>query len=225
MPPAASLPTLAKSARTGHPQFRNGKEKAQNSGPPAMTTKELMDQYPDTFKKLGGIVYNLNRIEVSVITLLSVFFADRSDAQSEKNFIWNEALLDSHIFETFESKRLLLIKVIENMWRLAQEHSLPFDKEKWLGTCKAISGVQEVRNKLAHHMLSFLPDGNVGYHVKKRAKERVADRLAGKPGTMKVVEFDLDKELSRSQEVCDETDKLLREFLAETHAILAAVKR
>ncbi len=190
-----------------------------------MTTNELMDQYPDAFKKLGGIVYNLNRIEVSVITLLSVFFTDRSDVQSEKNFIWNEALLDPHIFETFESKRLLLIKVIENIWRLAQEHNLPFDKEKWLGICKAISSVQEVRNKLAHHMLSFLPNGNVGYYVKKRAKERVAHRSAGKPGTMKVVEFDLDKELANSQEVCDETDKFLRDFLAETHTILTGVKR
>jgi hypothetical protein len=67
-----------------------------------MTTTELMDKFPEAFRKLGAIIYNLNQIEISVVVALTVFFTDFSDAQSERTFILNEALFDMNIFETFE---------------------------------------------------------------------------------------------------------------------------
>lgn len=188
------------------------------------TTAELIDKYPDGFKKLGAIIYNLNRIEISVIVTLTVFFTDFTDAHSERTFIVNEALFDVNIFETFEQKRLLLVKIIEDMWRVAHEHNVHFDKDKWIEICKDIKAVQEVRNKLAHHPLGFLPSGKVSYHVKKKAKERVADRVAGVLGTMKAVEFDLDEEVSKSEKVCAEAEQLLDAFLNEAQHILSVTK-
>lgn len=188
-----------------------------------MTIKELQDRYPDEFRRLGSIIYALNRTEISVVTALSVFFTDQSDAQSEKNFIFNDALWDENIFPTFETKRRLLIKVIKNLWRAAEERQVAFDKDRWLGLCESMGRVQNARNKLAHHSLGFLPDGKVRYEVRKSNEERLNDLRAGKKaGTLKSVVIDLGQELASAQEVCDKAKALTSEFLEQARTVLAA---
>lgn len=188
-----------------------------------MTTKELQEQHPEIFQKIGGIIYNLNRIETSVITVLSVFFTDISNPHSEKAFIFNDALFDENIFPSFESKRRMLIKVIKNLWRVAEEHHVSFDKDRWLELCKSMNKIQGIRNELAHHSLGFLPDGKVRYQVRKTNEERLNDQKVGrKTGTVKFVDIDLDKGLRESQEVCDETEKFIAEFLPQANGVLRA---
>ncbi|HEV3482267.1 MAG TPA: hypothetical protein VGR97_08055 [Candidatus Acidoferrales bacterium] len=183
--------------------------------------RDLVDKYPEQFKKLGGIIYALNRIEISLITVLSIFFSNESDAQSEKNFIFNDALFDVGIFTSFETKLRLLEKVIKDVSRVGEEQARGFHEKKWLDMCQSIRKVQSLRNKLAHHLLTFSNDGKVGFSVRKGKEERLADQKAGKSGTTKRLEYDLDAEFEMSMEVCGESEKLLFEFLAEARSVLS----
>ena len=121
-----------------------------------MTTKELQDQHPDAFKKIGGIFYNLNRMETYIITTLSFFFTDTANPQSEKIFIFNQALFDEAIFPTLENKRRMLIKVIKHLWRVAEEYNVAFDRDGFLKFCESVNKIQKIRNEIAHHDRSNL---------------------------------------------------------------------
>lgn len=177
----------------------------------------LVDQYPEHFRTLGAIFYMLNRIEIHLITILTAFFAGREE---EKNVILNDFWFHRDI--TMDTKRQLLEQVIKNVARVATEKSLPFDKKGPLGTCRLIAEGKEVRNKLAHHFLSFLPDGKVSYSVRKSNEERLNDQKAGKPGTTKAIEFDLQKELENITVTCDQAEKQLSKFVGEAWRILSA---
>jgi len=82
---------------------------------------DLLEKYPEQFKKLGGIIYALNKIDVFLITTLSSFFTDESDVQSEKNFIFNDALFDKDIFPDFENRLRLFAKALDGVDRVAIE--------------------------------------------------------------------------------------------------------
>jgi hypothetical protein len=135
--------------------------------------EDILGKFPEQYKKLGMILDVLNRVEIDVISTLTAFFTNPSSPNSEKTFIFNDALFDNNIFETFENKKRFLIRIIESVHRVAVERSLEFDKDKWLAVCKSIEKLQSVRNKLAHHMLNFSADGKVGYMQRKTHKVRL----------------------------------------------------
>jgi len=183
----------------------------------------LMKQYPEQFKKIGAISYIFNRIDVNLITMLSMFFYNDANPQPEKNAIFIDALLDISILGAFKAKRKLVEKVIRGISRVALEKSLGFDETKWLGICKSIEDVQELRNKLAHRYLSFLPDGKVGFAIRKKDKVRLNDaRTRNDVDSMERTEIDLDEELKRCTAVCTESEKFLTDFFFESRAVLSA---
>ena len=51
-----------------------------------------------------------------------------------------------------------------------------------LDLCKSISDVQEIRNKVAHHYLTYSLEGKAGYRVRKKDAEFLHDKGAGKKG-------------------------------------------
>lgn len=184
-----------------------------------LTTRELQKRYPNFFIKFGGIIYNLNKIEIYIIAALSIFFSDDLDAQSEKDFIFNDALFNEKIFPTIENKRRLLVHIIKNVGRVAEENNVDFDKAKWLSVCESIKKLQELRNDIAHNHLVFLNNGRVRYSIRKTNEERISDKKIGNKGTMKMIEFDLDKEFEKSEKILAKSEKLSR-FSAEALNIL-----
>ncbi len=186
--------------------------------------KDLVEKYPEQFKKLGGIIYALNRIDVFLVTSLSIFFTDESDPQSEKNFIFNDALFDKNIFAQFENRLMFFKKAVEDIGRMAEENNLKFDKDKWLGIYKEIKKVQKLRNELAHNFLLFSNDGGIIYRKRKKATERLADKLSGGKGTFNKKYIDLDKELETVSRVCKQSEKLTS-FATEARCLLEAVKK
>jgi|SRR5579872_3481743 len=177
----------------------------------------LLNQYPEQFRTLGAIFYMLNRIEIHLITILSVFFAG---ADQEKNVILNDFWFRRGL--DLDTKRQLLQQIIKTIARVSVEKSLPFKKEAYLKDCALIAKAQEVRNKLAHHFLSFLADGKVSYSVRKTNEERLADQKVGKPGTVKEIQIDLHEELERIVLACNNTESLMSEFLGQARTILSA---
>ncbi|MCX6754419.1 MAG: hypothetical protein NTU81_01140 [Candidatus Nomurabacteria bacterium] len=86
-----------------------------------MKSKEILEQYSEELKKIGLIIFNLNYIEIEIITILSLFFNDKSDCNSVKNFILNDAFFDNQIFSTLQNKINLLHKIINNLEIKAEE--------------------------------------------------------------------------------------------------------
>jgi hypothetical protein len=186
-----------------------------------MKITEVMGGHPEQMKKLGAIVYALNRIEVDLITVLTAFFADEMNPNSEKTVIFNDALFDSSIFETLQAKRLLVARVIKSVARVAEEKSQPFNGAEWLRICGSIERVQRLRNKLAHHYLNFPTSVTVGFVVRKTDAERLAERKSGKAlGTTRTEELNLDEELARVEVVCNDTWKLVSQFVGEARRVL-----
>ena len=177
-----------------------------------MKIEELQREHPDVFNKIGAIIFNMNRIEGNMISALSTFFI-HSNPQSERNFVFNDALLDQHIFPDFENKRRLLIACINAVWKVAEENHISFDKAKWLDMCESIRKLQETRNRIAHHRFGFLENGNISYGERRSYAELVANKKAGKKeGSIKWIEIDLDAELRRSNNLTDESLRLITEF-------------
>lgn len=174
------------------------------------TTRELQEKYPEIFKNIGGIIYNLNKIETLIITTLSIFFTDISNPQSEKNFIFNDAMADENVFPSIENKRRLLVKVIKGVWRVCEENGICFEKKRWLDICESIKRLQNIRNNLAHHHLVFPNEGGVGYYVRKSNEELPDDKKQKKPGSMKLVKFDLDKEFKESEKISKDSEELIK---------------
>lgn len=188
-----------------------------------MTTKELQDQHPDAFKAIGGISYNLNRLETYIITTLSFFFVDAANPQSEKSFIFNQALFDEAVFPTLENKRRMLIKVIQHLWRVAEECGVAFDRDGFMAFCESINKIQQIRNEIAHHDLGFTADGKATYLVRKSNEELLHQTKTGQgKGSHKTVEIDLNKGLAKSQEACDVAEKFLSDFVKQSQEVLAA---
>jgi hypothetical protein len=188
-----------------------------------MTTKDLQDQYPDAFKNIGGIFFNLNRVETYLIAVLTIFFTDMSNPHSEKSFILNDALFDEAIFPTLENKRRLLIKVIKHLWRVAEEYKVPFDKDGFMKFCESINGIQKIRNEIAHHAFGFTADGKARYRVRKSNEERLNDQRTGKKaGTSKEIDIDLEKGLTESQKLCDDAEKFSSDFVKQFQEVLLA---
>lgn len=182
-----------------------------------MKIEELQKEHPDVFNKIGAIIFNMNRIEGNMISALSTFFI-HSNPQSERNFVFSDALLDKNIFPNFENKRQLLIKCINAIWKVAEENNISFDKAKWLNMCESIRKLQEVRNRIAHHSFGFLENGNISYGERKSYVELVADKKAGRKnnGSIRWIEIDLDAELKRSNDLTDESIGLVTEFGIES---------
>ncbi|MEK7507867.1 MAG: hypothetical protein AAB602_02165, partial [Patescibacteria group bacterium] len=187
------------------------------------TAKEWMDKYPEVFKKIGGIIYNLNQIEVFIISALSTFFIDLSDPHSEKTFIFNDSLSDEAVFPNLENKRRLLIRVIKGVSKAAEENGMSFDKSKWLNICESVRKLQELRNELAHHHLLFLQNGNIGYYIRKNPEELLQDKKIGKTGSMKLIEIDLDKEFEKSGNTLKESEPLMAELSTDALNILIEI--
>jgi hypothetical protein len=175
-----------------------------------MDVRELMEKYPEEFKKIGAIFYSLNRIDIHLVTVLSSFFIDESQLDSEKNFILNDALWDDKIFPSMENRRMLMIKTIEDIARVAKEKAVVFRPDGFLSICASIGKVQKIRNKLAHQRLLFPGDGNVTYRVRKSPDERL-QKIS--PGTLKEICINLDKELEFAETVIIEAQRLHSEFL------------
>ena len=188
-----------------------------------VTTRELIDKYPEVFKKIGGIIYNLNQIEVFIITALSIFFIDLSDPNSEKTSIFNDSLSDEAVFSTLENKRKLLIRVIKGVGKAAEENGMSFDKSKWLDICESVRRLQELRNKLAHHHLLFLQNGNIGYYIRKSPEEILQNKKAGRTGSMKLIKIDLNKEFEKSETTLKESEPLMAELSTDALNLLTEI--
>ncbi len=179
-----------------------------------MHIKKLQEKYSDVFKKMGSISYNLSRIKFYIVSALSTFFMDFSNPHSEKSHILNEALFDENIFPKLENKMQLLIKIIKDLSLVAEEFDVVFDKDVFLKFCKSVGSVKEIRNKVAHKYLMFLPDGKVAYNIKKNHNELVHNLKFGiSKKAYKRIDIDLDVELEKSQTILDEASKFNSDFI------------
>jgi hypothetical protein len=184
-----------------------------------MTAKEILEKYPDKFRKIGGIFYCLNIIEIHIVTVLTAEFGHRDSL--DKVLIFNEALFDEKIFPTLENKRLFLIKLIKHVQRIAEIKNIKFDSKKYLDICASIGKVQKIRNVLAHNFLSFTNDNKAIYRKRKSSEQLLKEHRQGlKKPSLNTIEIDLDKELALVQDISEQSKRLVDEFVNESNKIL-----
>ncbi len=186
-----------------------------------MDIRKQLDNQSHQLVLVGKIITVLNLVEQHVVIALTLFLGDPAHSNQEKETLFNDLLWDQKVFETFEHKRQFLIRVVRRLARIAAERRIAFPEEQYLDLCKSISDVQEIRNKVAHHYLTYSLEGKAGYHVRKKDGEFLHDKGAGKKGSLKRVEFDLKQELDQSISVYEETEKLLlKDFPRRVRQIL-----
>lgn len=178
-----------------------------------------MEASPEEFKKIGALVFSITRVDIYLTTTLSSFFSDWSLANLEKDFILNDAFADEKIFPSFENKRILFLRAINDIARLAKEKNMPFDKDSGLDLCKQLIELQKVRNKLAHKILSFPGMGKITFSERKKPAERLKDQQAGIKGTVKRVEIDVEAALDSASEIIAKFEWYGRKFLQESRSI------
>ena len=178
-----------------------------------------MEASPEEFKKIGALVFSISRVDIYLTTILSSFFSDWSAANLEKDVILNGAFFDESIFPSFENKRRLFIKAIKDIARLAKEKNMPFDEDSGLALCNELAKLQEIRNKLAHKIISFPGTGKITFSERKSSGERLMDQRTGIKGTIKRVEIDVEAAIDSASEIIAKFEWYGRKFLQEARNI------
>src|SRR5438445_9440593 len=120
-----------------------------------MDIRKTLESQSEPLKVVGKIVTTLNLIEQNVVIALTMFCSDPLHTDQEKALLFNDILWDHAVFTEFETKRQFLIKVIKWLARLATEEKKSFPEARYLELCSSIQQVQVIRNKLAHHYLTY----------------------------------------------------------------------
>lgn len=152
-------------------------------------------KYPEDTEKIGKFVYLMSRIDIELVTALTMYLTHGYENNSQRVFLVNDLLMNNSLLDKIENKRALLVKIVKVTERVAKEINANFESSKYLLFLEEIKKLQESRNKILHAILSFRGEGLVCYSVRKTDKERFAD----KKGSVKDVCINLNDLVSRAE--------------------------
>ncbi len=175
-----------------------------------MEIYELMEKKGEGLKRLGAIVWALNRIEIDVITHITIFFTDWAGNHHWKSIIFNRALFNEKVYPSLENKRQLFLKIVQGLEDIAEWKGIKFDNTKWLNLCKSIQKIQEIRNALSHNFLSFSDDGS----------KAIIGNSKDLTGPYSRREIDLNDTLKEVEDISKSFSELLTKFLEQAQVVL-----